>query len=149
MSPDSNAPLSRFLYEDVDPNLLSPLDLAFLGDCVYELFVREKLICEANRPNSELHARKVRLVNAGAQEVAAKQIAPVLTEKEQSIYRRGRNAHTHHTPKNASVASYHAATGFEALVGYLYLNGELDRLRELFDLIYEGQKNGQTDGKSL
>ena len=106
--------MDRFLNTETDPNLLSPLDLAFLGDCVYELFVREKLVTEANRPNRDLHAAKVRYVNA--------------------------DAHTNHTPKNKSVAAYHAATGFEALFGYLYLNGELDRLREFFEIIYNGQE---------
>lgn len=131
--------MDRFLTTDVDPNLLSPLDLAFIGDSVYELFVREALVSEANRPTSELHAEKVKFVNANAQESAAHDIAAFLTDKEKDIYRRGRNAHTHHTPKNMSSASYHAATGFEALFGYLYLNGELDRLRELFRIIYHGQ----------
>ena len=133
--------MDRFLSADVDPNLLSPLDLAFIGDCVYELFVRDALVCEGNRPTGQLHQEKVRYVNANAQQAAAEVIASELTEKEAEIYRRGRNAHTNHTPKNMTVASYHAATGFEALFGYLYLNGELSRLRELFAIIYHGQSN--------
>ncbi len=136
--------MDRFLDTEVNPNLLSPLDLAFLGDCVYELFVREKLVTEANRPNRDLHAAKVRLVNANAQEAAMKTLLPLLTEKEESIFRRGRNAHTNHTPKNMSSASYHAATGFEALFGYLYLKGELDRLREFFEIIYNGQEDSSS-----
>ena len=132
--------MNRFLSTETDPNLLSPLDLAFLGDCVYELFVREQLVTEANRPAGDLHAAKVRLVNAEAQEAAAKALLPLLTEQEAAIFRRGRNAHTNHTPKNKSSASYHTATGLEALYGYLYLNGELDRLREFFDLIYDRQE---------
>ena len=74
--------MDRFLNTETDPNLLSPLDLAFLGDCVYELFVREKLVTEANRPNRDLHAAKVKLVNAEAQEAAIKTLLPHLTEKE-------------------------------------------------------------------
>lgn len=132
--------MNRFLSAETDPDRLSPLDLAFLGDCVYELFVREQLVCEANRPNRDLHDAKVKLVNANAQEAALKAILPLLTEKEEAVFRRGRNAHTNHTPKNMSSASYHAATGFEALFGYLYLKGELDRLRTFFDLIYNGQE---------
>ncbi len=132
--------MNRFLSAETDPDRLSPLDLAFLGDCVYELFVREQLVCEANRPNRDLHDAKVKLVNANAQEAALKTILPLLTEKEEAVFRRGRNAHTNHTPKNMSSASYHAATGFEALFGYLYLKGELDRLRTFFDLIYNGQE---------
>lgn len=136
--------MDRFLNTETEPNLLSPLDLAFLGDCVYELFVRETLVTEANRPNRDLHAAKVKLVNAEAQEAAIRTLLPLLTEKEASIFRRGRNAHTNHTPKNKSSASYHAATGFEALFGYLYLNGELDRLREFFEIIYNGQEESSS-----
>lgn len=80
--------MDRFLSTDVDPNLLSPLDLAFIGDCVYELFVREALVTEANRPTSELHREKVKLVNANAQEAAAHEISQFLTEEEKDIYRR-------------------------------------------------------------
>ncbi len=94
--------MDRFLNTETDPNRLSPLDLAFLGDCVYELFVREKLVTEANRPNRDLHAAKVKLVNAEAQEAAIRKLLPLLTEKEESVFRRGRNAHTNHTPKNMS-----------------------------------------------
>ena len=137
--------MNRFLDTPVDPNLLSPLDLAFLGDCVHEIFVREYLVTEANRPNGELHKIKVKYVNADAQKAAADAMQPFLTEQEASIYRRGRNAHVGHVPKNMSSASYHAATGFEALLGYLYLNGELDRIRELFGLIY----NRQTEENNL
>lgn len=132
--------MDRFLNLETEPKQMSPLDLAFLGDCVYELFVREQLVSEANRPNRDLHAAKVKLVNAEAQEAAMKVLLPLLTEEEEAVFRRGRNAHTHHTPKNMSSASYHAATGFEALFGYLYLKGELDRLREFFGLIYNGQE---------
>ena len=128
--------MNRFLDTETDPNRLSPLDLAFLGDCVFELFVREQLVSEANRPNRDLHAAKVKLVNAEAQEAAYRVLQPLLTEREADVFRRGRNAHTHHTPKNMSSASYHAATGLETLFGYLYLNGELDRLREFFEIIY-------------
>lgn len=132
--------MNRFLDAETDPKQLSPLDLAFLGDCVYELFVRERLVTEANRPAGDLHAAKVRWVNADAQAEALQRIAPLLTEEEEAVFRRGRNTHTNHTPKNKSVAAYHAATGFEALFGYLYLKGELDRLRTFFDIIYNGQE---------
>lgn len=124
--------MDRFLESKTDPNQLSPLTLAFIGDCVYELFVRETLVNEANRPASELHTEKVRFVSAAAQAEAFRLIEPMLTEKEQEIFRRGRNAHTTHTPKNMTGADYHTATGFEALFGFLYLSGDLPRLRELF-----------------
>lgn len=133
---------NRFLDTETDPNQLSPLTLAFIGDVVYELFVREALVTEANRPNNELHTKKVKYVSAAAQASAYSAIQNSLTEKELSIFKRGRNAHTNHTPKNMSSADYHAATGFEALFGFLYLNGDINRLRELFDIIW---KVGETD----
>lgn len=133
---------NRFLDTETEPNQLSPLTLAFIGDVVYELFVREALVTEANRPNNELHTKKVKYVSASAQASAYSAIQNSLTEKELSIFKRGRNAHTNHTPKNMSSADYHAATGFEALFGFLYLNGEINRLRELFDIIW---KVGETD----
>ncbi len=133
--------MNRFLDTEADPNTLSMLDLAFLGDTVYELFVREALVSEGKRPTADLHSAKVKYVNADAQQAAAELLAPLLTEKEAEIYRRGRNAKTHHTPKNKSSAAYHAATGFEALFGYLYLTGQLDRLREFFQTIYHGQES--------
>lgn len=131
--------MDRFLDNNVDPSQLSPGTLAFIGDCVFELFVREALVTEANRPSSELHTEKVKYVSAAAQADAFRLLEGDLTEKELDIFKRGRNAHTTHTPKNMSNADYHAATGFEALFGYLYLNGELDRLRELFSKIWNRQ----------
>ncbi len=125
----------RFLKDAVDPVALSPLTLAFIGDCVYELFVREALVTEANRPAGELHAQKVRYVSAAAQAKAYRFIEDSLTEKESNIFKRGRNAHTTHTPKNMTNADYHTATGIEALFGFLYLSGEAERLRELFGII--------------
>ena len=125
----------RFLKDAVDPVALSPLTLAFIGDCVYELFVREALVTEANRPAGELHAQKVRYVSAAAQAKAYRFIEDSLTEKESSIFKRGRYAHTTHTPKNMTNADYHTATGIEALFGFLYLSGETERLRELFGII--------------
>lgn len=76
--------MDRFLNTETDPNLLSPLDLAFLGDCVYELFVREKLVTEANRPNRDLHAAKVRYVNADAQQTAIQKLLPFLTRRKRA-----------------------------------------------------------------
>lgn len=125
----------RFLKDAVDPVALSPLTLAFIGDCVYELFVREALVTEANRPAGKLHAQKVRYVSAAAQAKAYRFIEDSLTEKESNIFKRGRNAHTTHTPKNMTNADYHTATGIEALFGFLYLSGETERLRELFGII--------------
>lgn len=135
---------NRLLDTETDPNQLSPLTLAFIGDCVYELLVREALVTAANRPCNELHTEKVKYVSASAQASAYKTIQNSLTEKEIGIFKRGRNAHTTHTPKNMSNADYHTATGFEALMGFLYLSGEIDRLRELFSIIWKtGECNEQ------
>ncbi len=124
--------MSVFFENDTNPKQLSPQTLAFMGDTVYDLLVREYLINEANRPLSELNKRKVKLVNCESQAKSADYIMDKLTEAELSVYKRGRNAFTKCTPKNSSVADYHSATGLEALFGYLYLNGENNRIKELF-----------------
>lgn len=113
----------------------SPLTLAFVGDGVYDLLVRGFLVRQANRPVGELNRRKVALVNCKSQAKFAKLIMDSLSEKELAVYKRGRNAAPKCTPKNGSVADYHSATGLEALFGYLYLNGEKDRIDELFEMI--------------
>lgn len=113
----------------------SPLTLAFLGDGVYDLLVRESLVNRANRPAGELNRQKVSLVNCKAQAEFASLLMPFLTEKELSVYKRGRNAAPKCTPKNGSVADYHSATGLECLFGWLYVNGEKDRIDELFSKI--------------
>lgn len=100
---------------------------------MYDLFVREQLVCRANRPVGELHKRAVEQVRCQAQAEGMKKLMPLLTEEEVAVYKRGRNAHTSHTPKNARPGEYHAATGFESLFGYLYLQGRIERLRELFE----------------
>ena len=117
----------RLLTEEVNPATLSPLTLAFVGDGVYGLMVREHLACEANRPVGTLHKASVDLVRAEAQAAAMDHLMSMLTEEEAAVYRRGRNAHT-----SRNSPEYHRATGLEALFGFLYLNGERDRLRELF-----------------
>ena len=129
--------MNRLFDKNCDVNNLSPLTLAFVGDTVFDLFVREKLVCEANRPVNRLHKAATEYVKASAQAQAVHKISDVLTEKELSVLKRGRNAHTNHKAKNASEGDYHYATGLEALFGYLYLCGEINRLRELFDLISE------------
>jgi len=119
----------RLLTDGVTPSSLSPLTLAFVGDGVYGLMVREHLACEANRPVGTLHKASVDLVRAEAQSAAMEVLEPLLTEKELAVYKRGRNAHTARNSRD-----YHRATGLEALFGYLYLEGNIDRVRELFDL---------------
>lgn len=118
----------RLYNIDINADTLSPLTLAFTGDAVFSLFVREMLVCDANRPVGELHKLSVQAVKASAQAEGVRKILDILTEKETEVFKRGRNAHTSHTPKNQSGCDYHYATGFETLVGYLYLKGENDRL---------------------
>ncbi len=124
--------MERLLPLDIDLRTVSPLNLAFVGDGVYELMVRERLVSLANRPNKELHKLSVTQVRAEAQAAAIDRLMPHLSEQEVAVYKRGRNAHT-----SRSGDGYHKATGLEALFGYLYLSGNLDRVRELFLLAIE------------
>ena len=113
----------------------SPLALAFLGDGVYDLMVRQQLLQEANQQAAKLHDKKIRLVCAEAQAKAADLLLSLLTEEELAVYKRGRNAHNT-VPRHTTAKNYHKATGLEALFGYLHLKGEQQRLSELFALIY-------------
>ncbi len=124
--------MNRWIDKEVDTKELSPLTLALIGDGVYEMMVREMLVCEANRSANDLHKASVKLVRAEAQAAAMDKLEPLLTDAEAAVFRRGRNTRT---PRND--AAYHRATGFEALFGYLYLNGETDRIKELFDICME------------
>lgn len=135
--------MERFYNKDCDVNNLSPLTLAFMGDTVFDMFVRERLICQANRPVNKLHNLASKTVNAASQAEAVKKIMDILTEEEQAVFRRGRNTHTNHKAKNATEGDYHYATGFEALFGYLYLKSNIERLRELFDIITEEENNNE------
>lgn len=125
----------RFTDYGIDAKTLSPLNLAFIGDCVYEMLVRETLVAKANRPVSDLHRESVKYVSAKAQTAAYEKIKDMLTEKEAAQFKRGRNAKTGHMPKSATGAEYHTATGVEALFGYLYLTEQTDRIKELFTVI--------------
>ncbi len=124
--------MERLYPMDVDIHTLSPLALAFVGDGVYSLMVRERLLSQANRPVNDLHRLAVAEVRAEAQAAAIKRILPILTEQEEAVFKRGRNAHT-----ARSGADYHNATGLEALFGWLYLSDQIDRVRELFALCVE------------
>ena len=128
--------MERFLSEKpVDLKQLSPLTLAFIGDTVFDLLVREKLICEANRPANDLHRLAVRDVKASAQAEFVNILSPYFTEEEMTVYKRGRNAKSGHTAKNATTRDYHMATGLEAVFGWLYLNGEIQRIKYLYNII--------------
>ena len=120
-----------------NPKLLSPLTLAFVGDVVYELLVREKIVQVGSMPTKRLNALKVELVRASAQAIVYDVLEPMLTEEEHDILKRGRNSHTGSVPKNGSVADYRKATGVEALFGYLYLKKDNERLQLLFEKAME------------
>ena len=111
----------------------SPLVLAYMGDAVYELMIRERIVRQGNRQVNRLHLAAVHLVKAGTQAAMIRLLEPLLTAEELSVYKRGRNAHSHTTAKNASVIDYRMATGFEALVGFLWLSEQKERLRELVE----------------
>ncbi|WP_306341534.1 Mini-ribonuclease 3 [Scatolibacter rhodanostii] len=128
--------MEKLLDVSVPLKEMSPLALAFLGDGVFDLFVREFLVGQGNCPVKKLHARAVEVVKCEAQSRFIKEILlPIMTEEEQDVYRRGRNAKVNHVPKNAQLEDYHNATGLESLFGYLYLKGDIDRLREFFNKI--------------
>ena len=120
-------------------DLLSPSVLCFVGDAVYGLCVRTAL-SKVNRPSGELHRLSVKLVNAVAQAEGFAVIENQLTEKELAVFKRGRNFHTSSTPKHATNAQYHTATGLEALFGYLYLSGQTERVEELFKCVWNASE---------
>jgi ribonuclease-3 family protein len=115
---------------------MTPSTFSFVGDAVYGLCVRSYL-AKLPRPSKKLHGESVSYVSASAQSKAFGVIEPILSEEEMGIFKRGRNFHTNHTPKNSSSGEYHTATGLETLFGYLYLNGKSERLDELFGIIWE------------
>ncbi len=113
----------------------SPLSLAFLGDSVYDVLVRDYLLRKANMPVAKLHSIKIKLVCAEFQSRAYELLSEVLDQRELSVLKRGRNATGNTVPKHADAAEYRRATAVECLLGYLYLIGRNDRISELFDLI--------------
>ena len=120
-----------FRLSDKDWKMYSPLTLAYIGDAVYELIVRTIYVKQANCQTQKLHQRVTACVSAKAQAKMADALEPLLTEEEAGVFRRGRNSKPYTKAKNASMEEYLAATGFEALVGYLYLKREYARLNEL------------------
>ena len=120
-----------FDCDNVDVRMYSPLTLAFMGDCVFEIVIRSIVVERGNRQAGSLHKIKSSVVNAKVQARMIEALMEELTEEERVIYKRGRNAKPHTVAKNASVNDYRKATGLEALFGYLYLSGQEDRILEL------------------
>lgn len=124
------------LKKDItEVKLMPPLTWAYIGDCVYELYIRTKLVNETKLRPHELHIKAIGYVKAKAQAERLKNIYDKLTEEEKDIVRRGRNAENHHLPKNANVQEYMYSTAFEALIGYLYLTKQNKRLKEILEII--------------
>lgn len=114
-------------------NSYSPLALAYIGDGVYEIFIRTYVMNKGNRPVNKMHKASRELVRASSQAKLYFLIEGMLTEEEDAVLRRGRNAKSVSIPKNGNVTEYRHATGLEALIGYLYIEGKVDRIKELID----------------
>lgn len=131
--------LESFDRKKQDSNLLSPLNLAYIGDAVYEVIIRTVVLEEGNTAVNKLNAKVRTFVKAQSQALLMHALleTEILTEKEKNIYKRGRNAKSNTSAKNASLTDYRIATGLEALVGYLYLEGETERILELIKIAIE------------
>jgi len=126
--------LEEFNTEKRDPSQINPLVLAYIGDAVYELYIRTLLVSKSNAHVHRLHMDSVKFVKAKAQSDIIHKIMDKLTEDEQNIVRRGRNAKSGTIPKNADVTEYKYATGFESLIGYLYLMDDHSRLVDILKM---------------
>lgn len=131
-----------FNLKEVDLKTFSPLTLAYLGDAVYELMIRSIIVEHGNAPVNKLHKRSSRLVKAQTQAEAAIKLMDVFTEEELAVYKRGRNTRSHTMAKNADMTDYRMATGFEAVMGYLHLKQDYERIIELIR-IGVGDKLGE------
>lgn len=127
----------EFSCGGADIRTYSPLTLAFVGDCIYDLIVRTAVVERANAAPNTLHKKKSEVVKAAAQAACAQALLEELTDEELAVYKRGRNAHSYTAAKNASIADYRKATGLEALYGFLYLTDRMDRLLYLIRKSFE------------
>lgn len=122
------------MKNETEVNLMSPLVWAYVGDSVYELFIRTHLVETTKLKPHKLHIETIKYVKAKAQADILEKLQDILTEKEKEIVRRARNAENHHLPKNADPADYMHATAFEGLIGYLYLSEQKERLEEILNM---------------
>ena len=131
-------------YQDI--RTYSPLTLAYIGDAIYELVIRTILVEKGNTQVNKLHKRASRLVKASAQSAMIEKLKPYLTEEEMGVFKRGRNAKAATMAKNATMSDYRRATGFEALMGYLYLTEQWERMLELMKTgIREVEQDGENN----
>ena len=121
----------EFSCEEVDIKTYSPLTLAFIGDCIFDLMIRTVIVERGNRAPEDLHKKKSAIVKAQTQALMIEALLPDLTDTELAFYKRGRNAKSYSAAKNASITDYRKATGYEALIGFLYLTNQEDRMMEL------------------
>lgn len=131
-----DAILNELNLNKIPPEQYSALTLAYLGDCVYELYVRSRLVSSANRNVNTLHKEATKHVCCRAQAEFFRKIEGMLTEDELAVFRRGRNTKSH-VPKNSDMNDYRIATGVEALIGWLYLKGEKQRICDLLKYIFD------------
>ena len=120
--------MDAFHIEKKDIRTYSPLTLAYIGDGIFDLVIRSVVVGEGNTSANQLHRHTSHIVKAHSQAIMADALMEEMTEEEQDVYRRGRNAKSHTTAKNATVADYRSATGFEAVMGYLYMTDQLERI---------------------
>lgn len=121
------------MKNEIEVNLMSPLVWAYVGDSVYEVFIRTHLIETTKLKPHKLHIEAIKYVKAKAQADMLENLQDFLTDREKEIVRRTRNTENHHVPKNANPTDYMYATAFEGLIGYLYLSGRSDRLQEILN----------------
>lgn len=134
--------------QETDPETCSPLVLAYIGDCVFDLIIKLRVAGQGNRPVHRLHEETSRYVQASAQSFMMRAIQDNLNDSEHAVYRRGRNTRSVSAAKNQSITDYRRATGFEALIGYLYLKGEYGRIAELVEIgLNSMEKEAEDAGK--
>lgn len=121
------------MKNETEVNLISPLVWAYVGDSVYEVFIRTHLVETTKLKPHKLHIEAIKYVKAKAQAEMLEKLQDMLTDKEKDIVRRTRNTENHHVPKNADPTDYMYATAFEGLIGYLYLSGQTERLNEILN----------------
>ncbi|MGN0482830.1 MAG: Mini-ribonuclease 3 [Lachnospiraceae bacterium] len=140
-----------FGIEEKPLNQYSPLVLAYIGDAIYELVIRSYMVSQGNTQVSKLHRKTSQLVKAHAQSELIEILMPALTEEEKQVYKRGRNAKSPTMAKNATMADYRRATGFEALMGYLYMKNDFERILELVHMAlkdYEIEREPKCDTRN-
>ena len=131
----------------IDLATYSPLTLAYIGDCVYELIIRTRLVYAGNAPVDKLNRKASNLAKAGTQSAMIEALIPELMDEETAAYKRGRNAHSYTRAKNATAGDYRRATGFEALIGYLYLDKRFERIMELVKKGFEAVECNDSERK--